>query len=1564
MDSCYNSLGRAQRCMPTFENAAFNRSVKVTNVCGLPQEIFCPQTAVMRMTDQCHRCDAKDPILHHNATYLTDFHSDEEPTWWQSQSMAYGVQYPTSVNLTLHLGKSYEITYVRLMYYTSRPESFAIYKRMHVNGPWIPYQYYSASCHKTYGKEKVGYLRQGDNEQVAFCTDEFSDISPLTGGNVAFSTLEGRPSAYNFDESLFLQEWVTATDIMISLTRLNTFGDDIFKDPKVLSSYFYAISDFSVGGRCKCNGHASECVYNEKEQLVCKCQHNTSGTDCDKCLTFYHDRPWARATAEYAYECLPCNCSGRAENCFFDAELYRSTGHGGHCINCRDNTAGPHCEQCQQHFYQSDPQDICYPCNCNSTGSLTLQCNNLGMCSCKQHVTGEKCDQCQLGYHSLTEGGCRPCECNTAGSTGICNPDNGRCPCKENVEGYTCDMCKPGTFNLQPYNPSGCTNCFCYGHSSACRAAVNYTAYEIESNFTHGTDGWREQYKNGSEYHPVWTTGQISLQDDSEGWSYFIAPDKFLGNQLFSYGQLLSLSFQIDVENLFTIPFQLILEGPGLSLSASLPLSFQDIPVYHEQNFTFRLYESEAGIQTSVPSFEFHRMLSNLSALKIGIPTSPHYTIYLKKVILDSARLGHLSPAVWVEDCICPEGYIGQFCEHCAPGYKKNVPCSGTFAQCIPCTCNQHGTCDPETGVCFCLHNTVGPSCERCQEGFFGNPFIGQIDDCKPCPCPGQTACAVIPSSDEVVCTNCPQGHAGRKCELCDNGFYGDPLGLHGEARPCVACHCNGNVELNAIQICHHLSGQCQGCLYNTTGDQCERCREGFYGNALTQNSIKCISCDCSPYGVVKGQNACDPFTGQCVCLPHVAGQHCSHCELGFFNLNPDVGCERCNCHPIGSQTNHCDPVTGQCICLPGVQGLSCDQCKTGFFSFSPKGCRNCNCSPLGSETLQCWENGTCICRRGFIGYKCDQCEVNHFFNAISSSCTECPLCYSLVLDEAKKLKEKLQKLEEFLKEPDCNTYSRAWYYPVQQEESSGEWSSEPYLMKDTKEFLITQTSGLERALQTVLETLENMRDSEDCSTQEGKKFCFLTSAVSSSLNKTQTKLQIVQTMLQKMVIPAEVTYTPKQWHIWVNESHILAESLEEMVSKIKATAEDAVKMSNITYMLLSNLLEDNSTEDFIDELEDKLLAFHSFKDALSNDVGHALQEANDTYASIQQFRYDSVEVLNVTNSSAKELLSADLYANTKELENVLQEKDSLLNEMVNQMQPSLDSVILELERKQIFDELAVWASESHTSAVSSVIAGKKTVNEVDLLLKDLTGLKKDLVQRKTHTNAAFKKIPMIGNKTIPDVVKKSQQVKNMIGDAMEKSALGNKTTNEAKAVTGETLKRSKTFLAVAENEEKRARDVKNNVNFISGEVNAIEQEYQDLKKEIMAFQEVTADMSTASNAVRSMKSSLKNDIAKLTKLLHKIENLQLDKTINDQLNESQAHLETLRHHLENKGLEGKLKNLQDAAEQQKEKMQEFEKEIEELVAEKISLEGILLDLPENCPEPSGGKRQHKIKHT
>lgn len=106
MDECTEERsGRAQRCMPEFVNAAFNATVLATHTCGTPAEEYCVQTGVTGVTQSCHLCDAAQPHLSHGAAFLTDYNSPADATWWQSRTMLAGVQHPTAVNLTLHLGK-------------------------------------------------------------------------------------------------------------------------------------------------------------------------------------------------------------------------------------------------------------------------------------------------------------------------------------------------------------------------------------------------------------------------------------------------------------------------------------------------------------------------------------------------------------------------------------------------------------------------------------------------------------------------------------------------------------------------------------------------------------------------------------------------------------------------------------------------------------------------------------------------------------------------------------------------------------------------------------------------------------------------------------------------------------------------------------------------------------------------------------------------------------------------------------------------------------------------------------------------------------------------------------------------------------------------------------------------------------------------------------------------------------------------------------------------------------------------------------------------------------------
>lgn len=104
----------------------------------------------------------------------------------------------------MRLGKTFDVTYVRVLFESPRPESWGIYKRKNERSPWEPYQFYSATCRDTYDLPESKETIRGDDTRV-LCTSEFSDISPLTKGTVAFSTLEGRPSAYYFETNPELQ---------------------------------------------------------------------------------------------------------------------------------------------------------------------------------------------------------------------------------------------------------------------------------------------------------------------------------------------------------------------------------------------------------------------------------------------------------------------------------------------------------------------------------------------------------------------------------------------------------------------------------------------------------------------------------------------------------------------------------------------------------------------------------------------------------------------------------------------------------------------------------------------------------------------------------------------------------------------------------------------------------------------------------------------------------------------------------------------------------------------------------------------------------------------------------------------------------------------------------------------------------------------------------------------------------------------------------------------------------------------------------------------------------------
>ena len=168
--------------------------------------------------------------------------------------------------------------------------------------------------------------------------------------------------------------------------------------------------------------------------------------------------------------------------------------------------------------------------------------------------------------------------------------------------------------------------------------------------------------------------------------------------------------------------------------------------------------------------------IRQVSLLSVSIPTSsppPSFTTSPRAITLPST--------VPIEACECPAPYQGLSCEACARGYARP---SGNIADpCVLCECNnQTLDCDPSTMICLnCGGNTTGDQCQRCLDGFYGDPTVGI--PCLPCQCPLSASsdnsfsptCFLNVTDGQGTCDQCMERYEGRNCEICADGFFGNP---------------------------------------------------------------------------------------------------------------------------------------------------------------------------------------------------------------------------------------------------------------------------------------------------------------------------------------------------------------------------------------------------------------------------------------------------------------------------------------------------------------------------------------------------------------------------------------------------------------------------------------------------------------------------------------------------------------------------------------------------------------------------------------------------------------------
>uniref|UniRef100_A0A8C7L321 Laminin, alpha 1 n=1 Tax=Oncorhynchus kisutch TaxID=8019 RepID=A0A8C7L321_ONCKI len=1018
---------------PAILNLASNAEITTNATCGEPEpEMYCKLVEHVPgrriRNSQCRTCNAQsqNPKEQHPITNAIDGTNG----WWQSPSIKNGRQFHL-VTITLDLRQIFQVAYIIIKAANSpRPGNWVLERSMD-GVEYTPWQYYAISdteCLTRYNiTPRFGPPTYKRDDEV-ICTSYYSRLVPLEHGEIHTSLINGRPSADQLTPELL--DFTSARYIRLRLQRIRTLNADLmtlsYRDPKevdpiVTRRYYYSIKDISVGGMCICYGHAQSCPWDPvAKKLQCVCEHNTCGESCNECCPGYHQEPWQPGTLSNGNTCEKCNCHNKAEDCYYNQTMddhkmsMNSHGHfhgGGVCIDCTQNTAGVNCETCADGFYR--PHEVspysenpCVECGCDMRGSLTPACIrddnhaklekglNPGQCLCKEGFVGERCERCAFGYRDFPL--CSRCECSLEGSLNI-DPCT-ECICKENVMGANCDLCKQGFYNLEDRNPEGCTECFCFGVSDVCESSPWSLFQTVDSN------GWLLPTQSVSIYTAPLTDDDnnlivpsITMIQSYRFVSTWAAPEGFLGNRLTSYGGLLNYTVAYDVsvdnvDNSLPSQFDLIIEGNGRTLRQTPPKQLFLTPLREQLVSVELLPQGFVDLHTGqrVDRDELMTVLADLAGLRIRghLNASAEGALRLSTVSLDMADIRAANPvqARDVEQCECPWGYLGTSCEFCSSGFYRvgGILFGGN---CLQCECNDHATECDINGVCLdCTHNTTGPHCNQCLPGYYGDTSEGTPEDCQRCACPLIVATnnfsptCLLEGPGQVTCDQCQQGYTGTKCERCANGYHGDP---NVAGKECVLCECNGNVDPWDPGHCDTSSGVCLKCHSHTSGDDCERCEDGYYGDAITAKN--CQACSCHGNGSYSAM--CDLLTGQCTCKPNVVGEKCDQCQVGFHSLLSGQGCRDCNCSQSGSVSTACEE-EGRCQCIPGVAGDKCDRCYHGYFNYQDRGCTQCECAHTHGNCNA--TTGKCICPPHTIGEKCELCEEGHWGHDTVAGCKSC----------------------------------------------------------------------------------------------------------------------------------------------------------------------------------------------------------------------------------------------------------------------------------------------------------------------------------------------------------------------------------------------------------------------------------------------------------------------------------------------------------------------------------------------------------------------------------------------
>ncbi|XP_035207831.1 laminin subunit gamma-1-like [Stegodyphus dumicola] len=965
------------------------------------------------------------------------------------------------------------------------------------------------------------------------------------------------------------------------------------------------------------------------------------------------------------------------------------------------------------------------------------------------------------------------------------------------------------------------------------------------------------------------------------------------------------------------------------------------------------------------------KILSNLTAVKIKATFSRDGVGYLDDVTLESARnMPGNYQATWVEQCACPEGYTGLSCEFCAPGYRRDPLGDSPYSRCVKCFCHNHAeTCDPKTGKCVCLHNTEGNHCERCAQSYYGDAREGTSGDCKPCLCPDKGPCVVLPGG-QVACQQCPLGHTGHQCDMCIDGYFGDPLGRFGSPRPCRKCECSGNIDPNAVGNCNTTTGQCLKCIYNTAGFNCERCLSGYYGDALAVPKGGCKRCTCYLPGTLepeRGSNPCESTGGQCRCKANVVGRRCEKCRKGYWNIDSGQGCSACNCDRIGSYNQTCDIRSGQCYCRPGVVGRHCDSCAPYHYGFSEEGCKACECDPSGSTSLQCDTAGQCQCRPHREGRRCSICMDNKYSRG--TVCIDCPPCYSLLEEAIDRYKDKLTELAKLMEEMK-NHPETVEDFDFQRKLRETDRKVDNLLEEARRagiadKSLISQLNDLRKRIREIGHTAGKVRERLDDGEEYRRYGLQNTSLAENVIKQAQDAAAAARKYLNEQARAAYDSALDRKDRLGqqsqrlseiAREARQLADQQEEDAEVSDTVSNLALNTSTEAYRLARETVDSqermsNEVYDLgrkLDDLVDFMQRTKQLAKDANTEAGTAYEEALGIYTDASSLNVPTADVAAMKNEASRIKIEAQrVKGQADSLANEHKETLSRLDDQTKDAEGLLNEAI---RQQQITDELLTDTDAALAKALDAIASGEKILDDAKETLDTLKGFDQQVRESQERANETLKKIPYVKRK-VGEAENKTFDAEDALRGATQDAADARDIAKEAKRLAEQSSKDAGEIRREAEQAKEQAGQLRDQAGQLTDQIEDTDvrmKRYEDEAEMGGALaKETLGKANEAKTAAVEAIDKGRTATAKLDNILDAL--VDLDTVDSSQLDDLERLLALAEREFINADLGARAEALREAQEEQKQWMRDYEDEIEQLKKDVANVAAIRHSLPEDC---------------